>query len=52
MKVMIDLAFTYSAAKSFFFEDIARKGKQSEYYTWFELFYEGDQYYEEKTCQL
>jgi glycosidase/putative flippase GtrA len=52
MKVMIDLAFTYSAAKSVFFEDIARKWKQSDYYTWFELFYEWEKYYEEKACKL
>lgn len=52
IKVIIDFAFTYSAANSIFLEDIARKGKNSEYYTWFELYMPWDPDYDKKNCSL
>ncbi len=52
IKVMVDFAFTYSAANSIFLEDIARYGKDSKYYDRFEVYMPWDIDYDTKNCSL
>lgn len=52
MKVIIDIAFTHSSSKSIFLEDIAMKGKQSQYYERFDMAYSGDDSFTRMKCQL
>lgn len=52
IRVVIDGVFNHSAATSPFMEDIARRGRASPFYSWFEMAALGDSDFPTKKCSL
>lgn len=52
IKVVIDGVYNHSAATSIFMRDIAKRGKESVFYNWFEMAYLGDPGYGNMKCNL
>ncbi len=52
IRVVIDGVFNHSAANSAFMEDIARNGRNSEFFPWFEMAYVDEPEFEALKCRL
>lgn len=52
IRVVFDGVFNHSATGGPLVQDIAKRGKESPYYSWFETSYEGDADYFSRSCSL
>lgn len=52
IRVVIDGVFNHSDASSIYMEDIAKNGRASPFFNWFELAYKGDDGYDSMSCKL
>lgn len=52
IRVVIDGVFNHSASNSEFMRDIARNGKASPFFAWFDMAYRGEAGFTEKKCNL